>query len=163
MFVLLLLLWVIFNGRLTVEILLFGIVIAGLVTLFACLFMGYPIRKEIKAISVLPHFIMYVLVLIREIMSANITLLKYIVKGQNSVHPALYRFNCPLRSSFLRTVLADSITLTPGTITVSLKDDELIVHCLDAKLSEGLKNSCFTERLLKIERIIESREVKHNA
>lgn len=161
MFILLLLLWVIFNGRITVEIILFGIAISGAVTLFACRFMGYPIKKELRAVRVIPSFLMYLLVLLREIMSANLVLLQYIVKGQQALTPAFYRFNCPLRSHFLRTVLADSITLTPGTITVSLKDDELIVHCLDRKLSEGLRESCFVKRLMSIEERFWGTEAKH--
>jgi len=48
-------------------------------------------------------------------------------------------------------LLANSITLTPGTITVSLDDDEYTIHCLDASLAEGLENSEFEKALMKLE------------
>ena len=38
--------WVIFNGRLTLEIALFGVVIAGAMFAFVCKFMGYSLQKE---------------------------------------------------------------------------------------------------------------------
>ena len=47
--------------------------------------------------------------------------------------------------------LANSITLTPGTITVSLKDDTYEVHCLDKGLSEGIEDSCFVKLLKEME------------
>ena len=48
-------------------------------------------------------------------------------------------------------MLANSITLTPGTITVSLEDDTLLVHCLDKTLSEGMEDSEFVKMLEKLE------------
>ena len=62
-------------------------------------------------------------------------------------------FKTTLRSKISRVILANSITLTPGTITVSLWEDELIVHCLDKSMAEGMDNSVFVEMLEKMERI----------
>jgi multicomponent Na+:H+ antiporter subunit E len=50
-------------------------------------------------------------------------------------------------------ILANSITLTPGTITVSLTDDHLLVHCLDKSLAEGMDDSVFVRLLQKMEEI----------
>ena len=47
-----------------------------------------------------------------------------------------------------RIALANSITLTPGTITVSLENNEFLVHALNRNMAEGLQESLF-ERLLK--------------
>ncbi len=51
--------------------------------------------------------------------------------------PALVRFKTDLKTKQARVVLANSITLTPGTITVTLEEDEYVVHCLDKELAEG--------------------------
>ena len=48
---------------------------------------------------------------------------------------------------------ANSITLTPGTITVSLSDDEYVVHCLDKELAQGIDSSVFVELLKRIENV----------
>ena len=50
-------------------------------------------------------------------------------------------------------VLANSITLTPGTITVGLEGQEFYVHCLDKELAEGMENSIFVELLEKMEAV----------
>ena len=49
-------------------------------------------------------------------------------------------------------VLANSITLTPGTITVTLEEDEYLVHCLDRELGEGIESCSFEKRLEELER-----------
>ena len=48
-------------------------------------------------------------------------------------------------------IFANSITLTPGTITVSLKGDELVIHCLDKTMAEGMEDTVFERLLEKME------------
>ena len=48
--------WIIFNGRVTVEIVLFGVVIAVLIFAFICRFMDYSISKELKFYKKAPLF-----------------------------------------------------------------------------------------------------------
>ena len=56
-----------------------------------------------------------------------------------------------LKTETARVILANSITLTPGTITVSLTEQELLVHCLDKTLAEGMEDSSFVKLLKKLE------------
>ena len=69
------------------------------------------------------------------------------------MEPALVRFKTDLKTKQARVVLANSITLTPGTITVTLEEDEYVVHCLDKELAEGMNHSKFVELLEKLERM----------
>ena len=50
-------------------------------------------------------------------------------------------------------VLANSITLTPGTITVELEGRELAVHCLDRSFSKGMAGGDFVKLLHRIEEV----------
>jgi multicomponent Na+:H+ antiporter subunit E len=52
--------------------------------------------------------------------------------------PQLIRFKTRLKSTFARVTFAQSITLTPGTITVSLQDDEMTVYALTRSAAESL-------------------------
>ena len=65
--------------------------------------------------------------------------------------PALVYFRTELQSGLSKVILANSITLTPGTITVSLEDNRFCVHCLDRELAEGMESSVFVELLEKME------------
>ena len=151
MFLLLLLLWIVFNGRITVEIVIFGILIALAVSLFAAGFLGYSFKREFAILKCLPDFLLYLLILIFEIIKANFVLVGMIFKGSKALSPAICHFHTKLRSNIARTILADSITLTPGTITVSMRDDEFYVHCLDRSLAKGITTSVFVRRLERME------------
>ena len=77
----------------------------------------------------------------------------YEKKPAYDLEPVLVRFKTDLKTKEAKVVLANSITLTPGTITVMLEDDEFVVHCLDKELAEGMNHSIFVELLGKLERM----------
>lgn len=95
----------------------------------------------------------YIFVLGMEIVKANVAVLRLITSNSEVVEPVMVCIHTNLKSNFCRVLLANSITLTPGTITVSLDGEECVVHCLDKSLSEGMEDSVFVKMLEKIERI----------
>lgn len=151
MLLLFFLVWVIFNGRLTVEIALFGVAVAVAVFAFLCRFMDYSIRKERNFYKKMPAFFQYLYHLIREIITANLTVSRMILTRKEEMEPVIVHVHTNLRTETARVILANSITLTPGTITVSLTGQELLVHCLDKSLSEGMEDSVFVKLLEKME------------
>lgn len=152
MFVLYFLLWVIFNGSLTLEICIFGLVIAAVVFAFTCKFTGYSVKREIVNYKKGFLFLKYVFVLIREIVKANFGVLHMILTEKEEIEPALVTFESKLETPSGKAFLANAITLTPGTITVSLEDNRFTVHCLDESMADGLKDSKFEEYIEKLEK-----------
>ncbi|MCH5274993.1 MAG: Na+/H+ antiporter subunit E [Lachnospiraceae bacterium] len=151
MYIVLFLMWIIFNGNITPEIVLFGLVIAALMYAFLCKFMNYSIQKDLFLCKKSLRILQYVLVLIWEIIKANAAVMHMILSPHFHNEPVLIKFKTDLKSSMTRAVLANSITLTPGTITVSLEGDEYTVHCLDKRLAEGMESSVFVRLLHKLE------------
>lgn len=64
-------------------------------------------------------------------------------------------FTSDLKSGLARVILANSITLTPGTITVGLEGSDFYVHCLDREFAKGMESSVFVELLRKMEAVEE--------
>ena len=151
MYILFFLLWVLFNGQVTLEIVLFGIVIAGAVYAFCCKFLDYSPGKDWMILKKSGYILAYLGVLIWEIIKANAATLKLVASPHIRVQPVIVRFRADLRTRTARVLLANSITLTPGTITVALEDNEYTVHCLDRRFGEGLADSSFVRLLHKIE------------
>lgn len=153
MFLFFFLLWLIFNGNVTLEIVIFGLVIAAVMFAFVCKFMGHSIKKEVLYLKKSISFLRYVVILVWEIIKANIAVIHLILTDREEVEPVLVTFRTKLKTETARVILANSITLTPGTITVSMEGDQLVVHCLDKSLAEGMEDSIFVEMLEKMERI----------
>lgn len=143
--------WIIFNGALTLEILIFGIVIAALVFVFMCKFMDYSLKKELYVYKKSISFLAYCFILIREIVKANLAIIPRILTVEEEMEPIIVKFRTKLKTDFTRMLLANSITLTPGTITIELEGDEYTIHCLDTSLAEGLEDSDIERILMKLE------------
>lgn len=151
MFFFLLLFWIILNGKITGEILLTGVIMAAFFAWFANRFLNYKMETEKKLWKNAGLLLEYLAFLIVEIVKANLTVLKILLTPGRKIHPVLVHFKAPLKKEFLKVILADSITLTPGTITVRLNEDGYTVHCLDESLAKGLDSSVFVKILKKME------------
>jgi multicomponent Na+:H+ antiporter subunit E len=153
MYLAFLLLWIIFNGKVTLEIVLIGIVLCAVLFAFCCKFLNYSIKRDLRMFKRLPLMIQYAAILIIEILKANRQVLHFIMTPVYEVEPQIVHFRSNLKSEAARVVLANSITLTPGTITVGLEGNDFYVHCLDKEFAEGMESSIFVELLEKMEAV----------
>lgn len=151
MYLLYFLLWVIYNGSFTLEICIFGLVIAAVIFAFTCKFMDYSVKQELKNYKKAFLFIRYIFVLVIEIVKANFGVIHMILTQKEEVEPVLVTFHSDLKTPVGRAFLANAITLTPGTITVLLEDSEYTVHCLDESMAEGMNESVFADYVEKLE------------
>lgn len=152
MLVLYFLLWVVYNGNITLEIAAFGLAIAGALFVFSCKFMDYSVQKELNNYKKVFQLIGYVFLLIWEILKANMSVIRMILTEKEEADPVLVSFRSDLKTTTGKAFLANAITLTPGTITVQLEEDKYTVHCLDEAMAEGLDESPFAECLRKMEK-----------
>ena len=150
MFILFLVLWLIFNGRLTVEIFLLGLLFAALLSLFFYKILGYSPASDRKLLRNLPLVLLYVLNLIREIVIAAWQVSTLVWSSARKPEPMMVEFHSGLDDPFANVVLANSITLTPGTFTVEQQDDRFLIHCLRPEFAEGLQDSSFIRLLRRV-------------
>ena len=153
MYFVLVFLWIVFNGKFTIEILLFGMVFSAIIYWFMCKFLDFSIRKDILQFRELGLFIWYAFNLVWEIIKANIGTIKLMFSAKSDVEPVLVTFETDLETRTARILLANSITMTPGTITVRLEDNKYTVHCLDKEMATGLDESSFVQILRKMEEV----------
>lgn len=143
--------WYIFNGKITLEITLFGSAFSILLTWFCTCFMDYDIKGELRALKKIGLFIKLMGVLVLEIAKANEQLIYWIFSDKYRMEPALVSFRVDLKKDWTKTLLANFITLTPGTITALLEDNVYTVHCLDKDLAEGIEECAFVKLLKRLE------------
>ncbi|MBR5109906.1 MAG: Na+/H+ antiporter subunit E [Clostridia bacterium] len=141
--------WVVLNGRWSLEITLIGAGVTALAFVFMCAACGWSLRKEWKFYQVGPRLIMYCFTVIGEIIKANLKMCQVVYWGEADAVVRVIRTK--LQTRLGKMALANAITLTPGTITLSVKGDELTIHCLRPELAEKLDDLIFEKKLLKIE------------
>lgn len=142
------LIWIVLNGRITLEIVIFGILISLAVSLFSRKVMGYDSSNNARILRNLPLLTRYVGVLILEIVKAALSVMKVCVSPGAAPDPVIVTFHSGLPSKFQNVLLANSITLTPGTFTLEQDGDRFVIHCLRSEYAEGLEDSVFV-RLLR--------------
>ncbi|MBR5442001.1 MAG: Na+/H+ antiporter subunit E [Clostridia bacterium] len=157
MIILLFIFWIILNGRLSLDwgmlqIVLTGIALVAVVGFFANRAFGYKPSTELRLWKKAPLLICYAALLLKEIIKASFKMISIILSKGKKYEPAIIKFEAPLKTNFARVILANSITLTPGTITADLTDDYFIVHCIDISLADGIEQCDFVKLLERIEK-----------
>jgi len=77
-----------------------------------------------------PGILMYFPWLMWEIIKSNYTVIRACLRADLDIAPALVKVKTTCRSDFAKVLFANSITLTPGTVTVEVEGDKLLVHAL---------------------------------
>lgn len=104
----------------------------------------HPLHRSIRVVTYFPW-------LVWEIVKANIDVVMAILKKDMAIEPRLFELRASQNSEVGRVTYANSITLTPGTVTLAVKGDELIVHSLTAAAREGLKTGEMDRRVSNME------------
>ena len=148
--------WIILNGRFTLDsgmlqIIVTGVILVGAVSFFAIKFLGYKLSYEILLWKKLPLLLAYLTLLLKEIICSSFSMIMLIIK-KKPYDPVVVKFNPPLKNKLTRVILANSITLTPGTITADLTDDSFTVHCIDSSFAENIESCSFVKLLERIEK-----------
>ena len=112
----------------------------------------FPVQwlKDLRTLCAIPKGLRYLALLLKEVVKSNIALTR-MVYGRREPKPRLVTFRTPLEGN-ARCVRADSITLTPGTITGSIEENKMTVHALDEAFAEGIEDTDFQKALLKMQR-----------
>lgn len=157
MLILLFLLWIVLNSRFSADAGMFQVCIVGAaVAVFAYMFahkaLGYTLKSELRWWKKSPVLLAYFFILIKEIIIANLQMMKFVVSKKAKIHPVMIKVKIPLKSNVARVLLANSITLTPGTITAELEDDYFTIHCVDSSFAEGIENSSIVKILERLEK-----------
>ena len=150
MFMLFLLFWIILNGRLTAEILIIGILLSLAVFFFFCRFLGWSLKKDLRLLRSIPFLILYILNLVREVLIVAFQVARLVWSPSRKKEPVMVEFHSGLHGRIVNTLLANSITLTPGTFTVVHEDDRFVVHCIRPEFAEGLEDSSFIRLLRRV-------------
>jgi len=145
--------WLILAQTLNLERILIGILICIVVFLFNKEFLTINQKNKSSLISNIKYMFIYIAILIKEIFKSNFHVAKIVLSPKLKIATSIVTINTKLKSDFNKTILANSITLTPGTLTLDMKDDKLIIHCLDMKTAISLENSSFENILLKKEEL----------
>ena len=130
-------LWVLLSGHFDALLITLGVA-SSLVTVFLALRMevldheSHPLHLSRQ----LPRFGLF---LLREVILANLDVVRRILTPGKSYSPQLRQFPLPQQTELGQVIYANAITLTPGTVTVQLNTDSILIHALSREAAEDLQ------------------------
>jgi len=142
--------WILLSGKFDLFHLTLGVLSSALVTfLSADLFMYNPRYKNRIATGI--RFLLYIPWLLYQIVLStwHVTFLALHPKMKDQIDPTIVTFKTRLKTDIGKVALANSITLTPGTITVRIDGPVFYVHAISRKAAAGLPGE-MEERLAKV-------------
>ncbi len=119
--------WLLFSASFQPYSLIAGLI--GSLLISALTYQEFIAEHEASLGSFMPRpiqLIVFLFILMFYLYQSSIKMLGAVFHGR--VNPRIVHFRTRLRSDLARMVLSNSITLTPGTITLDLNDDHLTVH-----------------------------------
>ena len=127
LFVTLLVVWVLLNNSIASDVLMVGVVAAAVITLMFqnSLALFSEFRWTPKAVVTT---LLYVMFFLKELFKSNINLAKVVLTPSLPVKPGIVKVRTRLKSRMGRLLLTNSITLTPGTLTVDVVGEWLYIH-----------------------------------
>ena len=143
--------WLLLSGHYTPLMLTLGLLSSLLVVVLVT--RANLIDQENQPIIIKPSVLFYWLWLGREIYRSNIDVARRILDPALPISPNIFTVRAGQKTELGRVTYANSITLIPGTVTMDVDEDTLIVHALTQAAATSLKNGDINRRVCDIEDI----------
>jgi len=129
------LLWLVANNSLAPAVVVVGVLVTGILAQVFARFS--TVYADIRwSPRVLVHVVAYLGVFLWELILANLNVLRLVLSPRIDIHPGIVEIKTRLKSPIGRLVLANSITLTPGTLVVDIREDSLFIHWINVSAKD---------------------------
>ncbi len=131
-FIVLMVVWILLNNSFRLEILIPGAIVAFVISLFACRLCNVFVDMKLTPKAFAYTFI-FLGVFFIDLIKSNLDVARRVLTPSLPINPGIVEVKTTLKSKFARMLLANAITLTPGTLTVEVKDESFFIHCIDVQ------------------------------
>jgi multicomponent Na+:H+ antiporter subunit E len=142
--------WIINSGHFDILLLSLGVLSVAIVLGITRLMTRVDEEYHPTVISS-PRLPLYVAWLMKEIVKSNIEVIRCIWQRHPAIDPQVIKVKASQQTDLFKVLYANSITLTPGTITIEIEDDEFTIHALTRSSREGLETGDMDRRVRSLE------------
>ena len=146
--------WLMLNSSISTQIVISGVIVA--VVISSIFKNSFSLLTDVKlSIKTLIYIPIYFCVFIKELIFSNIDVALRVITPSLPINPGIVKVKTKLKSKTGRLVLANSITLTPGTLTVDICEEYLYIHWIDIKNTKGDIDKATSEIVENFEKYLE--------
>lgn len=128
-------LWILLTSTLAWEELTAGLIFSAFIALFGY---SYFTEKRFSGITLkkIFYFLLYIPVFFWEMIKANFDVAYRVVHPKMPIRPGIVQIKTNLKSDIAKLILGNSITLTPGTLTIEIVKDNLLIHWINVRTED---------------------------
>jgi len=141
--------WLLNSGHYTSLILWLGVI--SIVAVVYIVHRMDVVDHESQPLGLSKKILGYYVWLAKEIILANISVVKQIWLGKDTISPTLTTIYASQKTDMGKVIYANSITLTPGTVTVDIVADRITIHALMRETIKGLETGEMDRRVSQLE------------
>ncbi len=158
LFVVLYATWLLLSGHYDATLMAYGVLSCALVVLLVR-HLGI-LDDEVLPIHLGVRPLLYAPWLLKEIVISNFSVARVILDPRLPIHPRILRVEASQKTDVGRVIYANSITLTPGTVTLDVRGNRLLVHALTTGSAAGLESGEMDRRVSHLEEAAARREAR---
>ena len=147
----LMIVWIAFTTSFAAQELIVGGIVTALISFFTISLFTCCTLK-ILAPTRLFYMSYYLVIFVRELIKSNFDVARRVLTPSLPINPGIVKFKSELPTDFAKMILANSITLTPGTLSIDVIDDTFYIHWIDVKTTNP--EEAFTEIAETFEKIL---------
>ncbi len=148
LFIFLLILWLLLSGIYEPLLIILGVVSCAFVAFIA--YRMDVVDHEGHPVHLTWRFVIYMPWLAWEIVKSNFAVAKIIVDPRLPISPRVIKVRASQPDELGHVIYANSITLTPGTVSINLQGDDVEVHALAAEFAEGVESGDMNRRVTRV-------------
>jgi multicomponent Na+:H+ antiporter subunit E len=151
LFIVLLVFWYILTSSIDLSTTVTGVLVAWMIVFYNYDLTFHNDELSSFRIEKVKAFILLIFLLIFGIVKSNIEVAKIVLNPRLPISPGFVTIRQPLKKDINRALYANSITLTPGTLTVDMDEDGILVHGLIEENVKSLENSAIERAFVAYE------------
>jgi len=126
-FILLFIVWMALVNSFDIQEVILGIIVSLIVSYF------FTDNNKLNLLSLIKIYIRFIPLFLKELLVSNVEVAKLVLSKKIDIDPSIVKLETTLKSDHDKLLLANAITLTPGTLTMELHEQSLYIHILDKK------------------------------
>ena len=148
---LLFLFWLVLSPGMGLQTISLGLILSGLVVYYSKEILFSELEMPLYKMTHFLNMLHFIVVLVKEIFKANIDVAKIVLDPKMPIQPHFIKVPMMLKNDMNKVIFGNSVTLTPGTLTVDIRDDGFIIHALTEEAAEAMDNSFIEQWMQKQE------------
>lgn len=145
----LMLFWLVLTGSLAPSDLILGLALSATLSIWAERFL-WTEDQPVLSMRQLARFCLYLPHLLVSVILAALQVAEVVLDPRMPIKPVLITHQTTLSSAFARVTFANSVTLTPGTLTVDVEDGSFRIHSLAESFATDIASGDLERRIAHI-------------